>query len=110
MAAAEETARGFIDAENAYDVDRMLTYLDSEPENLDEFRLEMAWHQAVGSKKLNVHCAPQGESAVVAGIVIFCTVRLPLLAVRRDRVRALRRLQRVHHPRRQDRPRRGGHH
>ena len=31
----------------------------------------MAWHQAVGSKKLDVHCAPQGESA--AGIVIFCT-------------------------------------
>ena len=68
--AAEETARGFIDAENAYDVDRMLTYLDVEPENLDEFRLQTAWHQAVGTKKLDVHCRSQGESA--AGIVIFC--------------------------------------
>jgi hypothetical protein len=71
LAAAEETARAFIDAENAYDVDGMVTYLDAEPENLDEFRLQTAWQQAVGNKKLNVHCAPQGESA--AGIVIFCS-------------------------------------
>ena len=71
--AAQETARAVIDAENAYDADRMLTYFDAEPENLDELRLQMAWNQAVGSKKLNVHCAPQGESAVVAGNVIFCT-------------------------------------
>jgi len=71
VAAAEATARAVIDAENAYDVDRMLTYFDAEPENLDEFRLQTAWHQAVGSKKLNVHCAPQDESA--AGIVIFCS-------------------------------------
>ena len=70
VTAAEETARAVIDAENAYDVDRLLTYLDGEPQNLDEFRLQMAWQQAVGSKKLDVHCAPQGESA--AGIVIFC--------------------------------------
>jgi hypothetical protein len=70
-AAAEETARAFIDAENAYDVDRMLTYFDREPENLDELRLQVAWDQAVGTKKLNVHCRSQGESA--AGIDIFCT-------------------------------------
>ena len=108
VAAAEETARGFIDAENAYDVDRMVTYLDAEPENLDEFRLQMAWHQAVGSKKLNVHCAITGRVRRRHRHLLH--VRLPLVAVRRDRVRALRRLQRVHHPRRQDRPRRVGHH
>ncbi len=71
VAAAEETARAFIDAENAYDVDRMVTHLSFEPSNLDEFRSQVAWHRAVDSKKLNVHCAPQGEST--AGIDIFCT-------------------------------------
>ena len=71
VTAAEETARAVIDAENAYDVDRLLSYLDFVPANQDEFRLQTAWHQAVGTKKLDVHCRSQRESA--AGIVVLCT-------------------------------------
>ena len=74
--AAVEVARGFLDAENAYDADWALTYLSddyivAEPGTPEAYRRALSWSQAKGDWRVSIDCEPQGESA--GGIVIRCT-------------------------------------
>ena len=75
-AAAVEVARGFLDAENAYDADWALTYLSddyiaAEFGTAEAYRLALSLSQAKGDWKVSIDCESQGESA--AGIIIRCT-------------------------------------
>jgi hypothetical protein len=75
-AAAEATARGFVEAWSAFDADRTMASLTDDAlaaqwGTEEELRLSLAFLDAVRSKTLNIDCEQRGESA--AGILVRCT-------------------------------------
>ena len=74
--AAEEVTTDFLEAENAFDADRALTYLSDEfiaagTGGEEQYRLDISFSQALSIKILNIDCQQHSESA--AGIVARCT-------------------------------------
>jgi hypothetical protein len=75
IAAAEEIARGFLET-RASDPDRAMSYVTEDliaktSGTPEDFRLEGAMLEALGSRNLNVHCEQQDASA--SGISVRCT-------------------------------------
>lgn len=61
MSQAEEVARGFLDAYNAYDADRAMAYLTEDAiaatwGSREDFRRDIAWSEAVGYQEINDDC------------------------------------------------------
>ena len=74
--AAEEVARGFLDAYVANDADQALTYLTETASteiwgSAEEFRGEIAWNVATGFKMMINECELQGDDPE-AGVTLRC--------------------------------------
>ena len=75
--AAEEIARGFIDAERVtFDADRAITYLSGEAlvdvgGSREEYRLLLSFLQRTGSDTINIECEQRDDTA--AGVVVRCS-------------------------------------
>jgi hypothetical protein len=78
-AAVEEIARGFLDADDAYDADRAITYLTDEAiaegwDSRQQFSLTLALYEAQGYLETVTDCRRQGDSA--AGAIARCAFEI----------------------------------
>ena len=81
--AAEEIARGFLDAYGANDADQALTYLTESAiaawwGSAEEFRGDIAWNVATGFKMMINDCEPLDDDPE-AGITLRCGFDFHLL-------------------------------
>jgi basic membrane protein A and related proteins len=86
-AAAEEIARGFLDAYGAFDADRAVTYLSDDAiaegwGSPEEFRLDVSLRKGQGYKQMIDDCARHGDSP--SGISLRCG--FDLHALRSDEI------------------------